>query len=235
MLRATFHSQFILILKQLLQQILVLIQNRKKKFVVSYVMIVAFHPQLKLNRIMIQRSYAHSIEQLTSLNYFTQERIKFLDNDLTKMLEDIAFDVSKRKCKNTMGQMFCIESALVKKTLLRWFNTKYKQQFVKMAPFTKIRFEKENSINWKTQTCVICRLSLKVEPTNFKTPDDEMSYGDFVIRYEPKFLRNIYTYEQIKDSYHIADLESYYKIFEEYIAMCVGLLALLNNSIEMNL
>ena len=157
MLRATFHSQFILILKQLLQQILVLIQNRKKKFVVSYVMIVAFHPQLKLNRIMIQRSYAHSIEQLTSLNYFTQERIKFLDNDLTKMLEDIAFDVSKRKCKNTMGQMFCIESALVKKTLLRWFNTKYKQQFVKMAPFTKIRFEKENSINWKTQTCVICR------------------------------------------------------------------------------
>ena len=54
-------------------------------------------------------------------------------------------------------------------------------------------------------------MSLKVEPTNFKTPDDEMSYGDFVIRYEPKFLRNIYTYEQIKDSYHTADLESYYK------------------------
>ena len=53
-------------------------------FVVSYVMIVAFHPELKLNCIMIQRSYAHSIEQLTSLNYFTQEKIKFLDNDLIK-------------------------------------------------------------------------------------------------------------------------------------------------------
>ena len=177
----------------------------------SHVVIVAFHPELKLNHIIKQRSYAHSTEQLTSLNYFTQEQIKFLDNDLIKMLKDIAFDVSKRKCKNTMGQMFCIESALVKKTLIRWFNTKCKQKFVKMIPFTKIRFEKENPINWKTQTCVICRLSLKVEPTNFKPPDDEMSYGDFIIRYEPKFLRNIYTYEQIKDSYHTADLESYYK------------------------
>ena len=144
---------------------------------------------------MIQRSYAHSIEQLTSLNYFTQEQIKFLDNDLIKMLKDMAFDVSKRECKNTMGQMFCIESALVKKTLLRWFNTKYKQQIIKMNPLAKIWFGKENPVNWKTQKCVICPLPLKVEPTNFKTPNDEMSYGDFVIRYEHKFLRNIYTYE----------------------------------------
>ena len=78
-------------------------------FVVSYVMIVAFHPELKLNCIMIQRSYAHSIEQLTSLNCFTQEKIKFLDNDLIKMLNDTAFDVSKRKCKNR-GKCFVLRA-----------------------------------------------------------------------------------------------------------------------------
>ena len=61
---------------------------------------------------------------------------------------------------------------------------------------------------------------MKVEPTNFKTPDDEMSFGDFVIRYEHKLLRNFYTNRQIK---------SYYTIFEEYIAICIGLLAFLNN------
>ena len=70
---------------------------------------------------------------------------------------------------------------------------------------------------------------MKLEPTNFKTPDDEMSFGDFVICYEHNFLRNIYTDEQIKDFYHLKDLESYYKIFEEYIMICIGLLALLNN------
>ena len=56
-----------------------------------------------------------------------------------------------------------------------------------------------------------------------------MSFGDFVICYEHNFLRNIYTDEQIKDSYHLKDLESFYEIFEEYIMICIGLLALLNN------
>ena len=87
--------------------------EQKKMFVVSYVMIVAFHPELKLNCIMIQRSYAHSIEQLTSLNYFTQEKIKFLDNDLIKMLNDTAFDVSKRKCKNR-GKCFVLRAHQLK-------------------------------------------------------------------------------------------------------------------------
>ena len=39
-------------------------------FVVSYAMIVAFHPDLKLDKIIIKRSYVHAIEQLTSLEYF---------------------------------------------------------------------------------------------------------------------------------------------------------------------
>ena len=87
----------------------------QKKYVVSYVMIVAFHPALNLNRIIIQRSYAHSVEQLTSLDYFSQDQINSINNDLVKQLKDIAFEVSKRKCENKMGQMFCIEAALVKK------------------------------------------------------------------------------------------------------------------------
>ena len=145
------------------------------------------------------------------------------------MLKDMAFDVSKRKCKNSMGQMFCIESALVKKTILKWFNKKFKQQFVELNLMKKLRYEKQNPVNWKTDKCVICKFPLKVEPTNFKTPDDEMSFGDFVIRYEHKFLRNIYANEQIKDPYRLKDLESYYEMLKEYIAVCVGLLALLNN------
>ena len=200
--------------------------EQKKMFAVSYVMIIAFHPELKLNRIVIQRSYPHSIEEL---NYFTQDQINFIDYTLLKMLKDMTFDVSKRKCKNSMGQMFCIESALVKKTILKWLNKKFKQQFLELNPIKKLKYEKQNPVNWKTDKCVIFQFPLKVEPTNFKTADDKMSFGDFVIRYGHEFLRNIYTNEQIKDSYHLKDLESYYEIFEEYNAILVGLLALLNN------
>ena len=83
-------------------------------FVVSYVIIVAFHPELILDKIIIQRSYVHAIEQLTSLEYFSQDQIKCINKALAIQLKDIAFEVSKRKCKKTMGQMFCVECALVK-------------------------------------------------------------------------------------------------------------------------
>ena len=87
---------------------------------------VAFQPELKLDRIIIQRSFAHSIEQLTSLGYFTREQITYIDSSLIKMLKNMAFEVAKRRCKNNIRKMFSIEIALVKKTLLRWFNQEFK-------------------------------------------------------------------------------------------------------------
>ena len=69
--------------------------EQKKMFVVSYVIIVAFNPELNLDRIIIQRSFAHPMEQLTS---FTREQITCIDQSLIKMLKDIAFEVAKRRC-----------------------------------------------------------------------------------------------------------------------------------------
>ena len=98
--------------------------EQKKMFVVSYVLIVAFHPALilnlnpfilNLNRIIIQRTYAHSLRQVTTLDYLSEDQMKFIDLQILNQLKDIAIDGSKRKCKNTMAQMFCIENALVKK------------------------------------------------------------------------------------------------------------------------
>ena len=89
--------------------------EQKQMFVVSHVMIVAFHPELKLDRIIIYWSFAHNFEQLTTLDYFSCEQIGFIDPYLIKMLKDMTFEVSKRRCKNSIGQMFSIESALVKK------------------------------------------------------------------------------------------------------------------------
>ena len=141
--------------------------------------VVAFHPTLKLDRIIIYRSFAHSIRQLTTLDYFSREQITFIEPHLINMLKDMAFEVSKRKCKNSVGQMFSIESALVKKTLLKWFNAKFKRQFDKINPIQKLRFESQNPINWKRDKCVICKFPMKLEPTNHSTPDNEMTFWRF--------------------------------------------------------
>ena len=172
--------------------------EQKKMFVVSYVLIVAFHQALNLNRIIIQRSYSHSLEELTTIKYLNNDQIKFID--LQILNQDIAIDVSKRKCKNAMGQMFCVETAFVKNTLLEWFNKKFKLQNLEIPALMKMIYEQKNSIDWKKDKCVICKMPLKIEPTSFKTLDDEVTYGDFVIRFEYTFIRNIYTIEQIKQS-----------------------------------
>ena len=98
--------------------------EQKKMFVVSYVLIVTFHQALNFNRLIIQRSYLHSLEELTTINYFNDDQMKFIDSQILNQLKDIAIDVSKRRCKNTMGQMFCVETAFVKKALLQWLNKK---------------------------------------------------------------------------------------------------------------
>ena len=48
-------------------------------FFVSYVLIVAFHPALNLDRIIIQRSYSHSLEKLTTIKYVNDDQMKFID------------------------------------------------------------------------------------------------------------------------------------------------------------
>ena len=155
--------------------------------------------------------------------------MKFIDLQTLNRLKDIAIDVSKRKYKNTMGQMFCVETAFVKKSLLDWFDKKFKSENLEIPGLMKMIYKQKNSINWKKDKCVICKMPLKFEPTSFEMPDDEMTYGDFVIRFEHKFIRNIYTIEQIKQSDDLKCLENHYKTYQKFISILIGLLTLFNN------
>ena len=92
--------------------------EQKKMFIVSYVLIVAFHPALNVNRIIIQRSYAHSLEQLTSLNYFSEDQMKFVDVHLIRQLKDIDIDVSKKNLKIQWVKCFVLKVPLLKKHYL---------------------------------------------------------------------------------------------------------------------
>ena len=91
-----------------------------------------------------------------------------------------------------------------------------------------MQYERNNPVNWKNDKCVICKMPLKIEPTNLETPDDEMTYGDFVICFEHMFIRSIYTYDQIKGSHHLETLEKYYKYFQKFITISIGLLSMFN-------
>ena len=67
-------------------------------------------------------------------------------------------------------------------------------------------------------------MPLKIEATNHNTPNPKMSYGDFFIRFEHKFLRNIYSDEEIQQSPQIYTLEKHYEKYQKFIKICISLL-----------
>ena len=68
-----------------------------KMNVVSYVIILAFHPNLNLPRIIIERSFGHSLERLSQIDFLTSEQLKYKDIITLKQLRDSALAVYKKK------------------------------------------------------------------------------------------------------------------------------------------
>ena len=158
----------------------------------------------------------------------SREQLAFADRYLINMLKDYASDAFKKTCKNSLARMFSVKSALVKKTLLKWFNAKFKRKFTIINPIEKIKYERENKVDWQKSECTICKFPIKLNITNFNNP--KMTYGDYIVRFEYKFLRDIFSNEQLLSAYQIMSLENYYEFFEEFIDICIGLLAALNGN-----
>ena len=161
--------------------------EQKEMFVVSYVIIVDFHPKLiGLNRVICERSLGHSYQKLNTIDYFTDDQIGNVDVKVVKQLKDTAGRVASRKCKKASGQMFLIELYLMKQTLATWFNKKFKSQNPQLNAPAKTAYEKLYPIDWSNRKCCLCNFKLDVTPTSFDTPNDKMTYGDFYIHYEHK-------------------------------------------------
>ena len=168
--------------------------EQKEMFVVSYITIIAFHQKLiGLNRVICERSLGYSYQKLNIIDYFTDDQICHVDVNVVKQLKDAACRVASKKCKKALGQMFSIELYLIKQTLATWFNKKFKSQNLQLNALAKTSYEKLHPIDWSNQKCCLCNFKLDVAPTSFDTSNGKMTYGDFYIRYEHKFLRNIYS------------------------------------------
>lgn len=57
-------------------------------------------------------------------------KLVFVDLKLMQQLNDAVKEVNRKKCKNAVTEMFSIEAALVKKTLIAWFNKKKKDRSI---------------------------------------------------------------------------------------------------------
>ena len=84
-------------------------------FIVSHALIACFYPKLKIQKTIVERNYAYSINDLTSVSYLTADQLNFADPKLLSQLRDAALEVNARQCKNALAQMFTIETGFAKK------------------------------------------------------------------------------------------------------------------------
>ena len=116
--------------------------------------------------------------------------------------------------------------------MVEWFNKKIKSQYLELDLLIKNQYERKHLIDWQRDKCVIYKLLLKIDLLGYNAPNCEMCYGDFIIRCEHKFLRNIYSDSQIAESPPICTLQNYYVVYEKFIKVCIGLLALLGSHLN---
>ena len=80
-----------------------------KIFVISYCQIYAFHPDLKLDKIVIFRSFQQNTEEIYSLNHFSQEHIKHFDAVTFNQLKDAAINALVCQKSKSLSELFSVE------------------------------------------------------------------------------------------------------------------------------
>ena len=201
-----------------------------KMNVISYVIILAFHPKLQLPRVIIERSFGHSLEKLCQIDYLTTEQLNYKDMVTVKQLRDCALAVHKKTNKLAVSEMFCTEIRFATDCLLAWYHMKYKN--VELTSFAKSEFEREHPINWQNGECVVCRFPLDATPTTASFENEKMSYGDFIIKKEHMFLRNIFSTEELSKSIALETLESFHKHFNEFLEIVIFLEECISKSLD---
>ena len=93
----------------------------------------------------------------------------------------------------------------------------------------KRNYEVKNPINWETDHCCICTFSLEINLTTSDATKEKMSYSDFVIVKEHKFLRNIFSEDELSPSDALKNICSYHENFSQFLKIVVYLQQSLNS------
>ena len=161
-----------------------------KMYVVSYCIIIAFHPELKLPRVVVYRSYDQNKNEISSLSHFQISDIDFFKNTkinkvTLKQLENSSFSVQNKDNCNALAEMFNIELKFTVDCLESWIQHR---KVLKLDEETKMDFRTLNPQTNET-ICTICDFPLN--------PRVENELAKHIFKAEYLFLENIFSQKQL--------------------------------------
>ena len=134
-------------------------------------------------------------------------------------LKNCALNVAKEKNNLAVAEMFSIGIKFERDCLIKWFNKKFRSKNLELSNDGKRKYGIEKPIDWLEGQCFICKFLLKINPTNFNAAIQQMSYADFVIFKEHKFLRHFFWTRAIINRFtkkHGTISHMLWKVFENF-------------------
>ena len=98
----------------------------------------------------------------------------------------------------------------------------------------KRKYEVEFPIDWENGCCCFCKFLLIINPVIFDVSLENMSNSDFIILKEHKFLRNIFSEEDLLKRKALRNIDQYHPAFQNFLTISVYLEDSLNTLTEFN-
>ena len=80
----------------------------------------------------------------------------------------------------------------------------------------KRKYEIEHPIDWSQDRCCICTFLFEIHSTSYDANEKTMPYTDFIIFKKHKFLRIVFSNEELTNTDSMKDVKTYYKNFARF-------------------
>ena len=187
-------------------------------FVISYCQIYSFHRDLKLDKIVIYRSFQQNAEEIYSLDHF------FFDPVTFDQMKDTATNVLVHQKSTSVSELFSVELKFTTDTLVKWFNCNFKSKFLELGEIQKQIFTKENPVDFSKTCRCICRFQLSSSAKEgHKKVQNLIAFYDFTVQQEYLVIRNNYKYEDLSQMENLKSLQNFYEAFSYFLEVLVML------------
>ena len=79
----------------------------------------------------------------------------------------------------------------------------------------------KHPIDWSQDRCCLCTFPLEINPTTYEADEKTMSYSDFIIFKEHKFLSNIFSSDELAKTDSLKNLKTFHEQFVTFLKVAI--------------
>ena len=98
----------------------------------------------------------------------------------------------------------------------------------------KKKYEIEHAVNWQQDRCCLWPFPLETRSTSYNVNEKLMTWSDFIIFKEHKFLRNIFSSDELSKTNNLKDFKTFHEKFVGFLKIVVFLQSVFHTSEDLD-